>query len=109
MCNDYAREIETGREIRLMKAGRIPSETLRGKPVFHFVSEHRKFTDTERCLILATGFYEYTDPKKPTVKLKDSALLHDEGTGLVLDSGHREVRRVCDAHHRTKPRHDAVP
>ena len=39
--------------------------------MFHFVSKHRKLTDTERCLILATGFYEYTDPKKPTVKLKD--------------------------------------
>jgi putative SOS response-associated peptidase YedK len=46
-------------------------KTPRGKPVFNFVSEHRGFKDTERCLILATGFYEYTDPKKSKVKLKD--------------------------------------
>ena len=114
MCNDYAREIEAGRVIRLMEkenippfeweAGRISNEagptphikirekgliarlkgdklaasmttwawkTPTGKPVFNFISEHRKFADTERCLILATGFYEYTDPKKPKVKLKD--------------------------------------
>ena len=45
--------------------------TPRGKPVFNFVSEHRNFSDTERCLILATGFYEYTEPKRPKVKLKD--------------------------------------
>ena len=115
MCNDYAREIEAGRVIRLMKemenippfeweAGRIPNDaaptphikitekgliarlrddqligsmttwawkTPQGKPVFNFVSEKRDFSKTERCLILATGFYEYTAPKKPKVKLKD--------------------------------------
>jgi len=115
MCNDYAREIEAGRVIRLMKemenvppfeweAGRIPNDaaptphikitekgliarlshdklvgsmttwawkTPQGKPVFNFVSEKRDFSKTERCLILATGFYEYTAPKKSKVKLKD--------------------------------------
>ena len=115
MCNDYAREIEAGRVIRLMKemenippfeweAERIPNDagptphvkitekgliarlkggrltgsmttwawkTPQGKPVFNFVSEKRDFSNTARCLILATGFYEYTAPKKPKVKLKD--------------------------------------
>ena len=46
-------------------------KTPQGKPVFNFVSEKRDFSKTERCLILATGFYEYTAPKKPKVKLKD--------------------------------------
>jgi putative SOS response-associated peptidase YedK len=31
----------------------------------------RSFADSDRCLILATAFYEYTDPEKPKVKLKD--------------------------------------
>ena len=46
-------------------------KTPQGKPVFNFVSEKRDFSKTERRLILATGFYEYTTPKKPKVKLKD--------------------------------------
>lgn len=47
---------------------------LQGKrPVFNFVSEGRDFSKTDRCLILATSFYEYTPPEqqKPKVKLQD--------------------------------------
>ena len=47
---------------------------LQGKrPVFNFVSEGRDFSKTDRCLILATSFYEYTAPdqQKPKVKLQD--------------------------------------
>ncbi|PZU07416.1 SOS response-associated peptidase [Sphingomonas sp.] len=32
-----------------------------GKPVYNFVSEDREFT-SGRCLILADGFYEFTEP-----------------------------------------------
>jgi putative SOS response-associated peptidase YedK len=32
-----------------------------GKPVYNFVSEGREFGDN-RCLIVADGFYEFTDP-----------------------------------------------
>ncbi|OAI44276.1 hypothetical protein AYO42_04980 [Rhizomicrobium sp. SCGC AG-212-E05] len=115
MCNDYAREIEIGRVMKLIKemnklpplswaGGKTPNdiapqahikisdkgfvarldgnklsgEMLKwawnspgGKPVFNFVSEKRDFSDSDRVLILATGFYEYTTPKKPKVKLKD--------------------------------------
>jgi len=46
----------------------------RGKPVFNFVSEKRDFARSDRVLILATGFYEYTDPAAPRVKLKDKHL-----------------------------------
>lgn len=42
-----------------------------GKPVFNFVSEGRDFSDSDRVLILADGFYEYTTPKAAKVKLKD--------------------------------------
>jgi putative SOS response-associated peptidase YedK len=43
------------------------------KPVFNFVSEGREFSNTDRCLILATSFYEYTAPeeRKPKIKLQD--------------------------------------
>lgn len=43
------------------------------KPVFNFVSEGRDFSNTDRCLILATSFYEYTPPEvqKPKIKLQD--------------------------------------
>lgn len=115
MCNDYAREIEAGRIVKLLRdmenippfewrGGRIPNDadatphikisekglivraegkhlvgemmtwawkTPAGKPVFNFVSDGRDFSKTERALILATGFYEYTVPAKPKFKLKD--------------------------------------
>lgn len=115
MCNDYAREIEPGRVIRLLKemegtppldwaSGRIPNNaeptshikigdkgiTVRfdgealtaemttwawkgpgGKPVFNFKSEGRDFSKSDRVAILTTGFYEYTQPAQPKVKLKD--------------------------------------
>jgi putative SOS response-associated peptidase YedK len=43
------------------------------RPVFNFVSEGCDFSNTERCLILATSFYEYTAPeeRKPKIKLQD--------------------------------------
>ena len=123
MCNDYAREIEVGRVIKLTKelddmpplqwrGGRIPNDAgptphikIRekgviarldggklaaemmtwawkaptGKPVFNFVSEKRDFSTSNRCLILATGFYEYTTPEKPKVKLKDQHFFQLKG------------------------------
>lgn len=47
---------------------------LQGKrPVFNFVSEDRDFSESDRCLILATSFYEYTASaeRKPKIKLQD--------------------------------------
>jgi hypothetical protein len=47
---------------------------MQGKrPVFNFVSEGRDFSKSDRCLILATSFYEYTAPEeqKPKIKLQD--------------------------------------
>lgn len=42
-----------------------------GKPVFNFRSEGRDFAGSDRVLILATGFYEHSAPRKPGVKLMD--------------------------------------
>lgn len=63
-----------------------------GKPVFNFVSEGRDFSDSDRVLILATGFYEYTAPENPKVKLKDRHLFTMAGedwfwiAGIVRDA-----------------------
>jgi len=44
-----------------------------GKPVYNFRSDGREFT-SGRCLILADGFYEFTDPKEKGKKRKDKWL-----------------------------------
>src|SRR6201994_260532 len=44
------------------------------KPVFNYVSEGRDFDNSDRVLVPATGFYEYTTPAAPKVKLKDKHL-----------------------------------
>ncbi len=40
-----------------------------GKPVYNYRSEGRSF-DSNRCLILADGFYEFTKPEDPKQKRK---------------------------------------
>ncbi|MDH2150088.1 SOS response-associated peptidase [Sphingobium yanoikuyae] len=44
-----------------------------GKPVYNFRTEDREFT-SNRCLILADGFYEFTDPLDPKQKRLDKWL-----------------------------------
>ena len=41
-----------------------------GKPVYNFRSEGRDF-NSQRCLIVADGFYEFTTPADPKQKRKD--------------------------------------
>lgn len=45
-----------------------------GKPVFNFVSEGRDFSRSDRVLVFADGFYEFTAAGAPKVKLKDKHL-----------------------------------
>ncbi|WP_340646745.1 SOS response-associated peptidase family protein [Phenylobacterium sp.] len=42
-----------------------------GKPVFNFKSEGRDFSQSDRVLIFADAFFEYTAPQAAKVKLKD--------------------------------------
>ena len=46
-----------------------------GKPVFNFRGEGRRFAPTERCVVLADGFYEFTAPPEtpgaPKARRKD--------------------------------------
>ncbi|KGM35899.1 SOS response-associated peptidase [Inquilinus limosus] len=41
-----------------------------GRPVYNFRSDNREFPGG-RCLIVADGFYEFTDPAEPGKKRKD--------------------------------------
>lgn len=43
------------------------------RPVYNYRSEGREFT-SHRCLILADGFYEFTDPENPKQKRLDKHL-----------------------------------
>jgi putative SOS response-associated peptidase YedK len=49
-----------------------------GKPVYNFRSEGREFT-AGRCLIIADGFYEFTDPADKKKKRKDKWLFTKHG------------------------------
>jgi putative SOS response-associated peptidase YedK len=48
------------------------------KPVYNFRSEGREFT-SGRCLIVADGFYEFTDPEDKKKKRKDKWLFTKRG------------------------------
>lgn len=63
-----------------------------GKPVFNMRADGRDFS-RDRCLVLADGFYEFTNPLDPKQKRKDCWLFRAGGdfaiAGLVRD--HPEV------------------
>ena len=48
------------------------------RPVYNFRSEGREFS-SGRCLIIADGFYEFTDPKDLKKKRKDKWLFTKRG------------------------------
>ena len=48
-----------------------------GKPVFNMRSDGREF-GKDRCIVLADGFYEYTNPADPKQKRKDCWLFRPQ-------------------------------
>ena len=66
-------------------------KTPKGKPVFNFVSEGRDFSRSDRVLVFADGFYEFTEPAAAGVRLKDKHLFTLSGepwfwiAGVVRD------------------------
>lgn len=60
--NDHDRH-----ELTDMKFG-WPSPRPKGGPVFNFRSEGRRFVDSNRCLIPASAFFEFTGTKYPKAK-----------------------------------------
>lgn len=51
-----------------MKFGFPPPEGRKGGPVFNFKSEGRRFGESQRCLVLASAFFEFTGTKYPKAK-----------------------------------------
>jgi putative SOS response-associated peptidase YedK len=64
------------------------------KPVYNFRSEGREFT-SGRCLIIADGFYEFTDPEDKKKKRKDKWLFTKKGASWFCIAGiwrgHKDV------------------
>ncbi|MEF0941350.1 SOS response-associated peptidase [Rhizobium sp. BR 362] len=56
------------------------------RPVYNFRSEGREFS-SNRCLIVADGFYEFTDPKDPQKKRKDKWLFTKNDEAIFCIAG----------------------
>jgi putative SOS response-associated peptidase YedK len=56
-----------GVELVQMKFG-FPPARPRAGPVFNFKSDGRHFKDSRRCLIILSGFFEFTGSKYPKAK-----------------------------------------
>jgi putative SOS response-associated peptidase YedK len=78
-----------------------------GKPVFNFVSEGRDFSNSDRVLVFADGFYEFTAPEAPKVKLKDKHLFTLAGEPWFWIAG--VVREGCFSLLTTAPGPDIAP
>jgi putative SOS response-associated peptidase YedK len=73
-----------------------PSPTK--KAVYNFRSEDREFT-SNRCLIIADGFYEFTAPADPKKKRKDKWLFRKVGEPIFAIAGIlRETEDVGEAY-----------
>jgi putative SOS response-associated peptidase YedK len=79
-----------GVELKQMKFGWPPPRKGAG-PVFNFKSDGRHFKDSRRCLIILSGFFEFTGTKYPRAKhrftLKDSPLMAIAGLWSEADDG----------------------
>ena len=67
-----------GVELVEMRFGFPPPRPKAG-PVFNFKSDGRHFADSRRCVVVLSGFFEFTGSKYPKTKhrfaLKDSAVM----------------------------------
>jgi putative SOS response-associated peptidase YedK len=81
-----------------------------GKPVYNFRSDGREFT-SGRCIVPASGFYEFTTPADPKQKRKDRWLFRLPGdeligiAGLVRSAGSGEAFTLLT----TPPSEDVQP
>ena len=67
------------------------------RPVCNFRSEGREF-NSNRCLIIADGFYEFTEPKDPRQKRKDKCLFTMKDEPIFCIAGFwRETPEVGQA------------
>ena len=79
-----------GVELVQMKFG-WPPPRPKASPVFNFKSDGRHFRDSKRCLIVLSGFFEFTGTKYPKAKhrfaLKGSPLMAIAGLWSEDDKG----------------------
>jgi len=79
-----------GVELVLMKFGGQPPRPKAG-PVFNFKSDKRSFADSRRCLIILSGFFEFTGTKYPKTKhrfsLKGSPVMAIAGLWSENEAG----------------------
>ena len=79
-----------GIELKQMKFGWPPPRPKAG-PVFNFKSEKRSFKDSRRCLIILSGFFEFTGKTYPKAKhrfsLKDSPIMAIAGLWSEAEDG----------------------
>lgn len=67
------------------------------RPVYNFRSDGREFT-SNRCLIVADGFYEFTDPTEKGKKRKDKWLFTRPDEPIFCSAGiWRETKDVGEA------------
>ncbi|TCU18181.1 SOS response-associated peptidase [Rhizobium sullae] len=67
------------------------------RPVYNFRSDGREFT-SNRCLIVADGFYEFTDPTEKEKKHKDKWLFTKKDEPIFCIAGiWRETKDVGEA------------
>ncbi|UOK73842.1 SOS response-associated peptidase [Ancylobacter polymorphus] len=67
------------------------------RPVYNFRSDGREFT-SNRCLIVANGFYEFTDPTEKGKKRKDKWLFTKRNEPIFCIAGiWRETKDVGEA------------
>lgn len=68
------------------------------RPVYNFRSDGREFA-SNRCLIVADGFYEFTDPAEKGKKRKDKWLFTKTGEPIFAIAGiWRETKEVGEAY-----------
>jgi putative SOS response-associated peptidase YedK len=79
-----------GVELVSMRFGFPPPRPKAG-PVFNFKSDGRHFADSRRCVVVLSGFYEFTGSKYPKTKhrfaLKDSPVMGIAGLWTEAEDG----------------------
>ncbi|NGP17659.1 SOS response-associated peptidase [Devosia aurantiaca] len=56
-----------GVELKQMRFG-FPPPRAKAPPVFNFKSDKRSFADSQRCVVVLSGFFEFTGSKYPKTK-----------------------------------------
>ena len=68
-----------------------PPPRPKAPPTFNFRSDNRSFKDSRRCLIVCSGFFEFTGTKYPKAKhrftLKDSPIMGIAGLWSEAEDG----------------------